>query len=101
MVTSYKLSDQKPIDKDQGVGILVRKKRMIIGVVAAEANSIEQRQIIKGIARFDQCVGSDTIVFSNNYNPTSAKRSFSAKTGSMTSFFPTSSTGLSLFPNRL
>ena len=69
MMTSYKLSDQKPIDINQGVGILVRKKRMIIGVVTAEANSIEQRQIIKGIARFNQCVGSDTIVFSNNYNP--------------------------------
>ena len=48
---------------------MVRKKRMILGVVTAEANSIEQRQIIKGIARFAQCVGVDTIVFSNNYNP--------------------------------
>ena len=42
---------------------------MIFGVVAAEANSIEQRQVIKGIARFDQCIGVDTVVFSNNYNP--------------------------------
>ena len=25
--------------------------------------------MIKGIARFDQCVGVDTIIFSNNYNP--------------------------------
>ena len=48
---------------------MVRKKRMMIGIVTAEANSIEQRQIIKGIARFNQCVGVDTIVFSNNYNP--------------------------------
>lgn len=48
---------------------MVRKKRMIIGVVTAEANSIEQRQVIKGIARFNQCVGADTVVFSNNYNP--------------------------------
>ena len=48
---------------------MIKKKRMIFGVVTAEANSIEQRQIIKGIARFDQCVGIDTIIFSNNYNP--------------------------------
>ena len=52
-----------------GVGNLIKKKRMIFGVVAAEANSIEQRQVIKGIARFNQCVGIDTIIFSNNYNP--------------------------------
>ena len=46
-----------------------RPVRPILGVIAAEANSIEQRQIIKGIARFDQCVGIDTIIISNNYNP--------------------------------
>lgn len=48
---------------------MIKKKRMIVGVVAAEANSIEQRQIIKGIAGFDQNAGIDTIVFSNIYNP--------------------------------
>lgn len=48
---------------------MIKKKRMIFGVVAAEANSIEQRQVIKGIARFNQCVGIDTVIFSNNYNP--------------------------------
>ena len=48
---------------------MIKKKRMIFGVVAAEANSIEQREIIRGIAQFDKSAGIDTIIFSNNYNP--------------------------------
>ena len=48
---------------------LNKKKRPICGVVAAEANSIEQRQIIEGIVSQNQLYGIDTAVISNIYNP--------------------------------
>ena len=47
-----------------------RKKRNIIGVIAAEASSIEQRQIIMGIAARAIELGFDTAVITNIYNPT-------------------------------
>jgi len=48
---------------------LNKKKRPICGVVTAEANSIEQRQIIEGIVAQNQLYGIDTAVISNIYNP--------------------------------
>lgn len=43
--------------------------RRILGVVAAEANSIEQRQILKGIITRAQAYDMHTVVLSNLYNP--------------------------------
>lgn len=45
------------------------KKRPIIGVIAAGASFIEQRQIINGIVAQAQLYNIDTAVFSNIYNP--------------------------------
>lgn len=44
-------------------------KKTCIGVVAAEVNSIEQRQIMQGIIMEAQRLGKQTVVFSNLYNP--------------------------------
>ncbi len=44
-------------------------EREIIGVVAAEVNSIEQRQIVKGVIAAAQRLGRKTVVLSNVYNP--------------------------------
>ena len=44
------------------------KNKGMIGVIAAEVNSIEQRQIMKGIIRKAQEVGRKVVVFSNLYN---------------------------------
>ena len=41
----------------------------IIGIIAAEVNSIEQRQIMKGIIQKAQEIGRKIVVFSNLYNP--------------------------------
>ena len=46
-----------------------KPKRPIICVVAAESNSIEQRQILHGIIEKAQEYGYDTAVVSNIYNP--------------------------------
>lgn len=46
-----------------------KPKRPIICVVSAEANSIEQRQILYGIIEKAQEYGYDTAVLSNIYNP--------------------------------
>ncbi len=46
-----------------------KPKRPILGVVAAEANNIEQRQILSGIIEQAQKYGYDTAVISNVYNP--------------------------------
>lgn len=43
--------------------------RQIIGVIAAEANNIEQRQIIKGVIGEAQARNLTTVVLSNVYNP--------------------------------
>lgn len=48
---------------------MIKKKRPICGVVAAEANSIEQRQLLFGIIGQNQSFGVDTVVISNIYNP--------------------------------
>ncbi|MBR6418886.1 MAG: substrate-binding domain-containing protein [Oscillospiraceae bacterium] len=45
------------------------RKRSSIGVVAAEVNSIEQREIMKGLIKRAQELGKKTVVFSNIYNP--------------------------------
>ena len=45
------------------------KTKGMIGVIAAEVNSIEQRQIMKGIIRRAQEIGRKVVVFSNLYNP--------------------------------
>ena len=47
----------------------LKSKRPILGVIAAVANSIEQRQILKGFVSEAQSHGFDTAVFSNLYNP--------------------------------
>lgn len=52
-----------------GVKNLTRKKRMICCVVAAEASSIEQRQLLRGITEQNQQREVDTVVLSNIYNP--------------------------------
>lgn len=44
-------------------------EKQFIGVLAAEVNSIEQRQIVKGIGARAQQLGKKTIIFSNLYNP--------------------------------
>ena len=43
--------------------------RDCIGVVAAEVNSIEQRQIMQGIITKTQEIGKRIVIFSNLYNP--------------------------------
>lgn len=45
-----------------------RAKRPIIGVVAAEANCIEQRQILKGVIEQSQKLGYDIAVITNVFN---------------------------------
>lgn len=47
----------------------MKKKRMILGVVTAEADNIEQRQILVGIIEQAQELNIDIAVFSNIYNP--------------------------------
>ncbi len=46
-----------------------RKKRMIFGVVGAEVNSIEQREILRGIISQAQSCNIDVVIISNIYNP--------------------------------
>lgn len=48
---------------------MLQKMRRIIGVVAAEVNSIEQREIMKGIITRAQAFDFHTVVLSNIYNP--------------------------------
>ncbi len=48
---------------------MFQKMRKIIGVVSAEVNSIEQRQIMKGIITRAQAFDFHTVVLSNIYNP--------------------------------
>ena len=48
---------------------MTEKDRSSIGVVAAEVNSIEQREILRGLIQKAQEFGKRTIVFSNIYNP--------------------------------
>lgn len=43
--------------------------KQFIGVIAAEVNNIEQRQIMLGIIEKAQELGRKTVVFSNLYNP--------------------------------
>lgn len=47
-----------------------KNKRRIIGVISAEANKIEQRQLLRGIGSTALRLGYDTAVISNIYNPT-------------------------------
>ncbi len=56
--------------------IMKKKKRKIIGVVAAQANEIEQRQLIKGISQTALAMNYDTAVISNIYSPTVGKNEF-------------------------
>lgn len=46
-----------------------KKRRMIFGVIGAEVNSIEQREIIKGIAEMSKEYDIDIAVISNIFNP--------------------------------
>lgn len=48
---------------------MFRPVRPILGVMAAQAHSIEQRQILGGIIGQAQQLGYDTAVFSNVFNP--------------------------------
>ncbi|MBQ8960704.1 MAG: substrate-binding domain-containing protein [Ruminococcus sp.] len=48
---------------------MAKLKRPVIGVIAAEANSIEQREILKGLVGRAQSLGYDTAVISNVFNP--------------------------------
>ena len=50
-----------------------KKKRMIFGVVTAEANNIEQREIIQGIAEKALEFNIDVAVISNIYNPNTSE----------------------------
>ena len=45
------------------------QEKQFIGVIAAEANSMEQRQIIKGVIEEAQACGEAVVVLSNVYNP--------------------------------
>ena len=66
----YLLSFRDELEKVPTGGQNMNKpKRPIICVVAAEANSIEQRQILYGIIEKAQEYGYDTAVLSNIYNP--------------------------------
>ena len=53
-----------------------KPKRPILGVVAAEANSIEQRQILKGVIAQAQHFGYDTAIISNIFNPNVVEKAF-------------------------
>lgn len=55
---------------------MIKKKRRIIGVAAAEANNIEQRQLLKGIIRSAMRLDYDTAVISNIYNSTNEINDF-------------------------
>ena len=68
-MTSRHKQDIMKVIRHAGGDSMVRKQRMIFGVVAAEANSIEQRQIIRGIVEKAQEFNIDTAVISNIYNP--------------------------------
>ncbi len=59
------LADKRPYGGQK----MNKPKRPIICVVSAEANSIEQRQILFGIIEKAQEYGYDTAVLSNIYNP--------------------------------
>ena len=48
---------------------MVNSDASCIGIIAAEVNSIEQRQIMQGIIEEAQQSGLKTVVFSNIYNP--------------------------------
>jgi len=45
-----------------------KPKRPVLGVIAAEANSIEQRQILRGIIEQAQAYGYNTAIISNIFN---------------------------------
>ena len=45
------------------------QEKNCIGIIAAEANSIEQRQILRGVIDRARELGRRTVVFSNLYNP--------------------------------
>ncbi len=47
-----------------------RKQRPIIGVICALPSNIEQREILHGIIEKAIAFNIDTVVFSNNFNPT-------------------------------
>lgn len=55
------------------------KKRMIIGVVAAQVADIEQRRILQGIIEQSQIHNCDVAVFSNVYNPNESPELFIAE----------------------
>lgn len=48
---------------------MIQATKRIVGVVAAEVNSIEQRQIVKGIITRAQVCDMHTVVLTNIYNP--------------------------------
>ncbi|MBR4626483.1 MAG: substrate-binding domain-containing protein [Ruminococcus sp.] len=58
-----------------------KPKRPILAVISAEANSIEQKQILKGIIEQAQSIGYDTAVISNVFNPNVVDRSFFCENG--------------------
>lgn len=58
-----------------------KPKRPILAVVSAEANSIEQRQILMGIIEQAKSEGYDTAVISNVFNPNVVDRSLFCENG--------------------
>ena len=54
---------------------MAKLRRPVIGVIAAEANSIEQREILKGLVGKAQSLGYDTAVISNVFNPNVVEQS--------------------------
>ena len=58
-----------------------KPKRPIIAVISAEANSIEQRQILEGIIEQAQSDGYDTAIISNVFNPNIVEKSLFCENG--------------------
>ena len=56
-----------------------KTEKQFIGVIAAEVNNFEQRQIMCGIIEKAQETGKRTVVFSNLYNPYEYDQSLALK----------------------
>lgn len=59
----YNVNSERMVDK------IMKQTRRMLGVVGAEVNNIEQRQILRGIIEQAQEANTDVAVISNLYNP--------------------------------
>lgn len=57
----------------------MQRKRLIFGIVAAQASDIEQRRIMKGIIEQAKLLNIDVVVISNIYNPDQSARTLDCK----------------------